>query len=265
VPYEDIVRVYRKAKALGAKRFGLHTMVCSNTKTHHHVVKTVELLLKVAIEIRAATGIELEFINMGGGIGIPYSPEDPLFDIEALGRVCWNLMEKFESVYGFKPKLVMESGRFMTGPHGVLVNTAINKKVGYNTYIGVEVAMAALMRPAIYGAYHDIVVVGPDGRVKTGELEKVSIVGPICENCDRLATDRMLPHIDVGENIGDFIVTANCAAHADVMSFTYNGRTRPPHLMLRRDRSVELTCRAETKADLIVRYLAKPTKIMLAS
>jgi diaminopimelate decarboxylase len=251
VPYEQILDAYQQAKKAQVKEFGLHTMVCSNTKKHDYVVNTVRLLLDIAKEIEddeLTKGIRMSFINMGGGIGIPYKPEDLTFDIEALGRACAELLDSFQRDRHYKPALYMESGRWMTGPHGVLVNTAINHKDGYQQHVGVQIAMPALMRPAMYkeNGYHHVTVLDPSGSEKRGKVVKVNIVGPICEDCDRLATDRYLPRITTG----DFIVTHDTGAHGIAMGFNYNGRTRPQELMLRANGDVELIRRAENLNDL---------------
>jgi diaminopimelate decarboxylase len=253
VPIEKIVEAYRLAMRRGAKRFGLHTMVCSNDRNYQNMVKTIRLLLEVAEELWRALGIELEFINMGGGIGIPYRPTDNAFDVEALAREALVLLDEFERRIGptyMLPKFFTESGRYVTGPHGVLVTKVINRYRKYRDYIGVEVAMPGNMRPGIYGAYHGLIILNPDGSVKDGEMAERMVVGSICENCDNLTAEpRLLPDACVG----DIAVSEDCGAHAPAMAFNYNGRTRPQRLLIREDCRVVRTCRAETYDDLIAR------------
>lgn len=251
VTHEQIVEAYRKAKELGAKRFGLHTMVCSNTKEHPYMVDTVRLLLEVATTLRKELGIDLEFINMGGGIGIPYKLDDPVFDIEALATECARLLEGFHITHASRPAIVMESGRWMTGPHGVFVTTVINRKEIYETHVGVDGGMTGLMRHGMYGAYHHSTVLGGEGR----ETEVVNVVGAICENCDRLATQITLPKTKEG----DLIITHDTGAHGLAMGFNYNGRLRPKELMFRTDGTVELIRREEEMADLFA-TLTFPSK-----
>lgn len=148
VPHAQLLDAFRAAQARGARRFGLHTMLASNERDHRYMVQTVEMLLQVAAWVQAELGIRLEFINMGGGLGIPYRPEEEAFDVEALGHQAQALLEDFRTRHGHAPALHMESGRYITGPHGVLVTRAINRKDSYRTYIGVDACMSALMRPA---------------------------------------------------------------------------------------------------------------------
>ncbi len=254
ITWEEIIPTYRKARDMGAKRFGIHTMVASNDMDHEHMLVTIKLLLEAATNLKHELGIEVEFINMGGGIGTPYEPDVPEFRLEALGAEANVLLDAFHGNEGFEPALYMESGRFMTGPHGALVNRAINRKVIYETHVGVEVAMPALMRHGMYDTYHHITILDHNGNPVTGrESELVNIVGPICENIDRLATQILLPriHIDhVNPSLGDLVITHNTGAHASAMGFNYNGRTRIKALLLDNDGRVTVTRRAETIEDL---------------
>ena len=253
VPIERIVNVYRCARAKGAKRFGLHTMVCSNDLNYKHMVKTVELLLEVAGDLQHFIGINLEFINMGGGIGIPYRLGDEKFNIEMLASECSRLLDRFSAThnYGYMPKLFMESGRAITGPHGVLVNQVINTYKKYRNFIGVEVAMPALMRVGMYSsAYHHHSLLNPDGSVKISSDTVATIAGSICEGCDVLAKDIQIQQPDDG----DIIITHDTGAHGSAMGFNYNGRTRPQELMLYMNSTVRRICRAETYDDLDIRH-----------
>lgn len=252
IEWDQLVPAYARARELGAKRFGLHTMIASNDLDHEHMLATAKLLLEAAILLKKELGIEVEFINVGGGIGIPYRPEQEEFNLEEYGRGLRLLLDQFKDGQGFVPRLFMESGRYMTGPHGVYVTRALNRKDIYGQiYVGVECAMPALMRPAMYGAYHEITVVDAlANRIRiNGEYEHVHVVGPICENCDRLTNPsepRLLPKIRIGEESGDLIVVHNTGAHGAAMGFNYNGRERPQGLLLRSDGSVVMTRRGET-------------------
>ncbi len=242
VAHEQIIEAYRQARKRGAKRFGIHTMLASNELDYRYMVQTTEMLLELIRWIRKEIDIVFEFINIGGGLGIPYRPQDPPFDLQAMGDEIKQMMEVFRSQEGYCPKLFMENGRFMTGPHGVLVVRAINRKDIYRTYIGVDACMSALMRPALYGAYHHIEVLGKNSGL---DLETVDVVGSLCENNDKFAIQRPLPHIDDG----DILCIHDTGAHGHAMGFNYNGKLRPKELLLRKDGRVELIRRAETLDD----------------
>ena len=242
VSHDQIVEAYRQAQARGAKRFGLHTMLASNELHYSYMVQTAAMLLELVETIGKELGIIFEFINIGGGLGIPYLPDiDPL-NIEAMGEEITNLFVDFKDRHGYCPALYMESGRYMTGPHGVLVVQAINRKDIYRTYIGVDACMSALMRPALYGAYHHIEVLGKDGSAGT---EVVDVVGSLCENNDKFAVQRPLPKIVDG----DILVIQDSGAHGHAMGFNYNGKMRPQELLFGRDGSVRLIRREERPED----------------
>ncbi len=240
--HEQVVEAYRRAIARGARRFGLHTMVVSNERNYGVMVQTVAMLFELIEEVSGALGIRFEFMNMGGGLGIPYRPEDRPLDVGALATEVAGLFRRFQSTHGYAPRLSMESGRFMTGPHGALVVTAINRKQIYRTYIGVDACMAALMRPGMYGAYHHISVPGKLGRPSVGPVD---VVGSLCENNDKFAIQRDLPEIEDG----DLLVIHDTGAHGHAMGFNYNGKLRPKELLLCSDGTVELIRRAETLED----------------
>ena len=242
VTHEQVVKAYRRAQERGAKRFGLHTMVASNERDYTYMVETARMVLSVAELVEAELGIRFEFVNIGGGFGIPYEPGDTPLDIAAMAREITGLFAAFRDKHGYCPKMYIESGRFMTGPHGALVATAINHKNIYRNYIGLDACMSALMRPALYGAYHHIDVVGKEQAAIT---ETYDVVGSLCENNDKFAVQRELPKIDEG----DLLVIHDTGAHGHAMGFQYNGRLRPKELLLRTDGSVELIRRAETVAD----------------
>jgi diaminopimelate decarboxylase len=242
VAHDQLPAAYRAAMDRGAKRFGLHTMLASNELNYTYMVQTVNMLLEVVVWIGQELGIRFDFINMGGGLGIPYQPEAQPINLEAMGNEITTLLTNFKRDHGYAPRLFMESGRYMTGPHGVLVVKAINRKEIYRTYIGVDACMSALMRPAMYGAYHHIEVLGKSDR---GPLSPVDVVGSLCENNDKFAIQRPLPPIDDG----DLLIIQDTGAHGHAMGFNYNGKLRPQELLLRMDGSVELIRRAETEAD----------------
>lgn len=247
--HEQILEAYARARRRGARRFGLHAMLVSNELDAEVIVQSVEMLLDLAVSIEEELGIRFAFINMGGGLGIPYHPEEQPLDLKALGETVAQLLLRFERAQGYAPRLLMESGRLMTGPHGVLVATAINRKESVRRFVGLDASMPALMRPGMYGAYHHIDVVRGDGAVATDEaLEIVDVVGSLCENNDKFAVQRALPRIEEG----DWLVIQDTGAHGQAMGFNYNGRLRPQELLLRGDGTVALIRRAETVED----YLA---------
>jgi diaminopimelate decarboxylase len=254
VPIERIVDAYRLARDAGAKRFGLHTMVCSNDRDYTHMVATYGKLLEVAAQLKKELGIELEFINGGGGIGIPYRPGDESFNLPNLVDFCAQAIGEFNAVHGYSPRLFMESGRFVTGPHGVLVNRVINVFQKYRDFIGVQVAMPALMRVGMYEtAYHHCTLLnGAGSPIPHGDREmvEVAVVGSICEGIDRLAKKILLPK----PREGDLIVTHDTGAHGSAMGFNYNGRCRPQELLLESSGSVRRICKAETYEDLMMRH-----------
>ena len=228
---------------LGSTRFGLHTMLASNERNYSYIVETARMLLSLAKDVSAELGIRFDFINIGGGLGIPYRPEDAPLDLDAMSREIIGLFDAFRSAEGYAPRLFMESGRYMTGPHGVLVTTAINRKDIYRTYIGVDACMSALMRPGIYGAYHHIEVAGKNTTDFPAEV--VDVVGSLCENNDKFAIQRHLPKISEG----DLLLIQDTGAHGHAMGFNYNAKLRPKELLLRRNGTVELIRREETMAD----------------
>lgn len=238
---DQIVAAYDLARRKGATRFGLHTMICSNQLDYIYMVETVKMILDVAGRIFGELGIQLEFVNVGGGIGIPYRPEHNDFRLIAFANEACNLFADFYHECGYSPKLFMECGRYMTGPHGVLVTSVINRMSKYSEYVGVDACMSSLMRPAMYDAYHHITVLDGEDR----ETEVVDVVGSLCENNDKFAKGRVLPKIKEG----DIIVIHDAGAHGYAMGFNYNGRLRPKELLLCADGRVRLIRRAETVHD----------------
>lgn len=242
VSSEQLTDAYAKAKSLGARRFGIHTMLASNERNYTYMVETARMLLEMIKTISDDLGITFEFINIGGGLGIPYRPEDQPLDLAAMGNEITDLFNQFRDTNGYAPRLYLESGRFMTGPHGTLVTRAINRKDIYRSYIGVDACMSALMRPGIYGAYHHITV---SGKENAEHDTIVDVVGSLCENNDKFAVQRALPRIDEG----DLIMIHDTGAHGHAMGFNYNAKLKPKELLLREDGSVDLIRREETIED----------------
>jgi len=242
VAHDQLLDAFRAAQARGARRLGLHTMLASNERDYRYVVQTVRMLLGVIALAGKELSIRFEFINMGGGLGIPYRPEDEAFDVAALGNEAGALLAAFRQREGYAPAVFMESGRYITGPHGVLVPRAINRKDTYRHFVGVDACMSALMRPGMYGAYHHIDVLG---KTPTAADAPVDVVGSLCENNDKFAIERPLPSVDNG----DLLVIHDTGAHGHAMGFNYNGRLRPQELLLGANGQVERIRRAETLQD----------------
>jgi diaminopimelate decarboxylase len=240
VSHDQLLDAYRQAKELGASRFGLHTMLASNELNYSYMVETARMLLEAVKWIGSELDIRFEFINIGGGLGIPYRPEDAPLDIDALAKEVTALFDAFKAENGYAPRLYMESGRYITGPYGALITQAINRKEIYRTYVGVDSCMSSLMRPALYDAYHHITVLG-----KEGEDETVDVAGSLCENNDKFAVQRALPRIEDG----DILCIHDTGAHGWAMGFNYNGKLRPKELLLKMDGTVELIRREETVED----------------
>jgi diaminopimelate decarboxylase len=249
---DQIVEGYRRARDRGARRFGLHTMVCSNELDYKRMLETARMLLRVVERVQAALGITFDFINLGGGIGIPYRPGEKPFDLVAFGRELKLLLVSFRAHGGRVPKILLECGRYMTGPHGVLVTRVINRMEKWRTYIGVDASMSALMRPALYEhAHHHITVF--EGR---GTEEMVDVVGSVCENSDKFARQRLLPVTKEG----DILLIHDTGAHGHAMGFNYNGRLRPKELLLREDGTVVLIRREEIEEDHFATLRYEPKK-----
>lgn len=232
------------AKAKGVKRFGLHTMIVSNELQADYLVGTATMMFELAVELKERLGIAVEFINLGGGIGLAYRPEEAEIDIEAMGEGIHAEYRRIMEPAGLgSVRLSMESGRAMTGPYGVLVARAIHTKDTYRKYIGLDACMANLMRPALYGSYHHITVLGKQGQPADRVYD---VVGSLCENNDKFAIGRELPEIVPG----DLVVLHDTGAHGSAMGFNYNGKLRCQELLLTADGDVRLIRRGETLADL---------------
>lgn len=240
---EQIFQAYKIMQEKGVKRFGLHTMVISNELNSQYFIETAQMMFDLAIEIKNKLGIKIELVNFGGGIGIPYKPEEKPIDLAEIGQGVQKVYQEKIIPHDLHPlKIALECGRVITGPYGYLVTRAIHKKEIYKNYIGVDASMADLMRPGMYGAYHHITVVGKE---KEPHDHIYDITGSLCENCDKFAIDRQLPKI----TRGDILVIHDTGAHGHAMGFNYNGKLRSAELLLKPDKSVQLIRRAETLED----------------
>ncbi|WP_371371738.1 diaminopimelate decarboxylase [Sporomusa aerivorans] len=240
---KQLLDAYRIMQARGVKRFGIHTMVISNELDPNYFIETANMMFDLIIEIKRTLDIQIEFVNFGGGIGIPYRPEQEPVDITVISQGIKKAYESKIVANGLAPlKIAMECGRVITGPYGYLVSTVLHKKEIYKNYVGLDACMANLMRPALYGAYHHITVLGKEDW-PLGYIYDVT--GSLCENNDKFAVNRKLPMLD----IGDVVVIHDAGAHGHAMGFNYNGKLRSAELMLKPDGSVELIRRAETIED----------------
>ncbi|MCK5539483.1 MAG: diaminopimelate decarboxylase [Deltaproteobacteria bacterium] len=241
---EQLFAGYRYCQERGVNRFGIHTMVASNELDYTYFIETAEILFTLVQEISQELELNFEFVNLGGGIGIPYRPEDKAVDLVKVGS---GIREKYEELIlgaGLPNlKIYMECGRMVTGPFGYLVTRALHIKKTYKTYLGVDATMADLMRPALYGAYHHITVLS---RQEQGPKVIYDVTGSLCENNDKFAIDRELPEVETG----DYLVIHDAGAHGHAMGFNYNGKLRSAELLLRADGSIKLIRRAENLADL---------------
>jgi diaminopimelate decarboxylase len=244
---EQLIEGYRLLKAKGVRRFGLHSMVASNELSLDYHLETGRLLFDLAVEIKRKTGVPLEFVNLGGGLGIPYRPGEEALSWEVLAGGLKKLYDEIIVPAGLGGLAIhTEYGRPVTGPYGWLVARAIHRKSIYREYIGLNSCMADLMRPALYGAYHHISIPGKEHEALS---ETCDVVGSLCENNDKFAIQRKLPRIDVGEKTGDFVVIHDAGAHGRAMGFNYNGKLRCGELLLREDASVLQIRRPETVVD----------------
>lgn len=240
---EQISEAYKIMRDKGVERFGIHTMVISNELDPDYFIETAKMMFDLMVELHKELGIRFELVNFGGGIGIPYRPEDTAVDYEIIGQGVKKLYEEKIAANGLAPlKLALECGRVITGPYGYLVTTAMHTKNIYKNYMGVDASMADLMRPGMYGAYHHLTVVGKENEPHD---QVYDVTGSLCENCDKFVVDRNLPKI----NIGDILVIHDTGAHGHAMGFNYNGKLRSAELLLKEDGSVEMIRRAETIED----------------
>jgi diaminopimelate decarboxylase len=240
---EQLIEGFKLLKEKGTKTFGIHSFLASNTATNEYYPILAGILFELAVEVRDKTGADIKFINLSGGVGIPYRPGEQPNDILAIGEGVRKAFEEILVPAGMGDVAIYtELGRFMLAPYGHLVATAIHEKHIYKEYIGLDACAVNLMRPAMYGAYHHITVMGKENAPCD---HKYDITGSLCENNDKFAIDRMLPQIE----IGDLIVIHDTGAHGFAMGYNYNGKLKSAELLLKEDRSVQLIRRAETPQD----------------
>lgn len=240
---EQLFTAYKLLKEKGAKEFGLHAFLASNTVTNEYYPMLAKVLFEQAVKLQKETGVHIKFINLSGGIGIPYRPDQEPNDIRVIGEGVRRVYEEILVPAGMGDVAIYtELGRFMMGPYGCLVTKAIHEKHTHKDYIGVDACAVNLMRPAMYGAYHHITVIGKENLPQD---HKYDITGSLCENNDKFAIDRMLPKID----IGDYLVIHDTGAHGFSMGYNYNGKLKSAEVLLKEDGSTKLIRRAETPKD----------------
>lgn len=240
---EQIFEAFRTLKAKGAKEFGIHAFLASNTVTNDYYPLLAKVLFELAVRLQKETGAHIKFINLSGGIGIPYKPDQEPNDIKVIGEGVRKVYEEILVPAGMGDvALYTELGRFMLGPYGCLVTRAIHEKHTYKEYIGVDACAANLMRPAMYGAYHHITVMGKEDAPCDHVYD---VTGSLCENNDKFAIDRKLPKIDMG----DLLVIHDAGAHGFSMGYNYNGKLRSAEVLLKEDGTAQLIRRAETPND----------------
>lgn len=240
---EQIFEAFKILKAKGAKKFGIHAFLASNTVTNDYYPMLAKVLFELAVKLEQETGADIQFINLSGGIGIPYRPEQEPNDIRVIGAGVKKVYEEVLVPAGMGDVAIYtELGRFMMGPYGCLVTTAIHEKHTHKEYIGCDACAVNLMRPAMYGAYHHITVMGKENEPCD---HKYDVTGSLCENNDKFAIDRMLPKIDRG----DILVIHDTGAHGFAMGYNYNGKLKSAEVLLKEDGSFQLIRRAETPKD----------------
>ncbi|MCR5451718.1 MAG: diaminopimelate decarboxylase [Lachnospiraceae bacterium] len=240
---EQLFEAYKRLKELGVERFGLHAFLISNTTSNDYYPALAKTLFELAVEIKDKLGIELSFINLSGGVGIPYKPDDTPNDIRIIGEGVHRVFDEVLVPAGLSDVAIYtEMGRFMMGPYGALITKAIHEKHTYKEYIGVDACAANLMRPAMYGAYHHITVLGKENAPCDHTYD---VTGSLCENNDKFAVDRKLPKIEKN----DILFIHDAGAHGFAMGYNYNGRLRSAEVLLHEDGSFEVIRRAETLKD----------------
>ena len=240
---EQIFEAYAKCKNFGVKRFGLHTMVASNELNPSYFVETAKILFELCAELKDKCGVRIEFVDLGGGLGIPYKPDQKKVDYNEVALGIKAEYDKIVVPAGLDPlKIFWECGRPITGPYGYLICRAIHEKHIYRDYIGTDSCMSDLMRPGMYGAYHELTVSGKENEPKDYVYD---VVGSLCENCDKFAVQRPLPKIEKG----DLLIIHDAGAHGRAMGFNYNGKLRCGEILLREDGSVKEIRRRETIDD----------------
>lgn len=240
---EQMFEGYKKLKELGVKNFGIHSFLASNTVTNEYYPTLAKILFELAVELKEKTGADIKFINLSGGVGIPYKPDQEGNDIKAIGEGVRKVYEDILVPAGMGDiAIYTELGRFMLGPYGCLVTTAIHEKHTHKEYIGLDASAVNLMRPAMYGAYHHITVMGKEDQPCDHMYD---VTGSLCENNDKFAIDRMLPKVD----IGDLLVIHDTGAHGFAMGYNYNGKLKSAEVLLKEDGSTQLIRRAEKPED----------------
>lgn len=240
---EQLLEGYEIVREKGARRFGIHTFIISNELNRNYFVETAKMLFELAIDLKRELDIRLEFVNLSGGIGIPYKPNEEAVDLFKLSEEIKIVYDETIVPHGLHPMgICMECGRMITGPYGYLVSTVLHKKDIYKQHVGLDACMAHLMRPAIYNAYHHITVMGKENLPHDHLYD---VTGSLCESNDKFAVDRKLPKIDVG----DIVVIHDTGAHGHAMGFNYNGKLRSAELLLKPDGGAELIRRAESVED----------------
>ena len=239
----QMTQAFRRLKELGAEEFGIHAFLASNTLSNEYYPALAAILFQMAVELKNETGCHITFINLSGGVGVPYLPDQPANDIAVIGEGVRRAYEDILVPAGMGDvSLCTELGRFMLAPNGHLITRVLHEKQTYKDYIGVDACAANLMRPAMYGAYHHITVMGKEDQPCDHQYD---VTGALCENNDKFAVDRMLPEI----HIGDLLVIHDTGAHGHAMGYQYNGRLRSAEVLLQPDGSTRLIRRAETPED----------------
>lgn len=240
---EQLTEGFKYLRSKGVKHFGIHAFLASNTKTNDYYPALAKILFKTAVELHEETGADIKFINLSGGVGVAYSPDETPNDIEVIGEGVHKVYDEILVPAGMGDVAIFtEMGRFMLAPYGHLIATAIQEKHIFKEYIGLDACAANLMRPAIYGAYHHITVAGKENEPCDHMYD---VTGGLCENSDKFAVNRMLPKIDMG----DYIIIHDTGAHGFSMGYNYNGKLRSAEVLLKEDGSTELIRRAETPMD----------------
>lgn len=241
--HDQIIEAFQILKSKGVEHFGIHSFLASNTVTNEYYPTLAKILFELAVELRDKTGADIQFINLSGGIGVSYRPDQKANDIAVIGAGVHQVYDEVLTAAGMGDVAIFtELGRFMLAPYGCLVTKAIHEKHTYKEYIGVDACAVDLMRPAIYGAYHHITVAGKENEPCDHVYD---VTGSLCENNDKFAIDRKLPKIDMG----DYLVIHDTGAHGYSMGYNYNGKLRSAELLLKEDGTVQMIRRAETPAD----------------
>ena len=241
--HDQIIEAFKILKSKGVKHFGIHSFLASNTVSNEYYPTLAKILFELAVELRDKTGADIKFVNLSGGVGVAYKPDQEPNDIAVIGEGVHKVYDEVLGAAGMGDVAIYtELGRFMLAPYGCLVTKAIHEKHIYKEYIGVDACASNLMRPAIYGAYHHITVAGKEDAPCD---HKYDVTGSLCENSDKFAIDRMLPKIDMG----DYLIIHDTGAHGFSMGYQYNGKLRSAELLLKEDGSVQMIRRAETIKD----------------